>query len=118
MNVRDIFNNDDNDGDNYNDKELFEEESNPEESEPEELESEEADEVTRTKSGRIIKPPSKLNLNQCHLQMQSYERNEYSIETGKVIAKKYYWIQSQMQLPACSNVWIKERIKKIWKRWL
>jgi hypothetical protein len=84
-------NDDDNDGDNNYDKELFEEESNPEESGPEEseteLESEEVDEVTRTKSGRIIKPSSKLNLHPCHLQTQSYERTGYSIEIGKVIAK-------------------------------
>ena len=60
-----------------------------------EVESEEIDEVTRTKSGRIVKPPSKLNLNQCHLQTQSHERTEYSIETAKVIARNMIGFNSK-----------------------
>jgi hypothetical protein len=41
----------------------------------------------RTRSGRITKPPSRLNLYQHHLMTQGHKETEYSIETAKVIAK-------------------------------
>jgi hypothetical protein len=116
-------NDDDSDADNNNDKELFERESNPEELEPEEsepekleseteLESEEVDEVTRTKSGRIIKPPSKLNLHQCHLQTQSYERTEYSIETGKFIAKHIIEFNNKCNYQFVETYGLKKGLKR------
>jgi Reverse transcriptase (RNA-dependent DNA polymerase) len=66
------------------------EHSSEEDNEEEEEDSDEEDHLNnelRTKSGRLVKPPVKLNLNQCHLITQGHERTEYSIETGKVIAR-------------------------------
>ena len=63
------------------------EESESAKSEEYESKSEDLQEVLeraqRTRSGRIARPPSKLNINQCHLITQGYERTEYLIETGE-----------------------------------
>ena len=40
--------------------------------------------VTRT--GRIVRPPEKLCLHQCHLQTQGHVETEYGFETAKMIA--------------------------------
>ena len=39
-----------------------------------------------TRSGRISKPPSILNLHQSHLQAEAHQEVEYSLETARVIA--------------------------------
>jgi hypothetical protein len=44
-------------------------------------------EVKVTRSGRVYRAPAKLNLRQCHLHTQGYSKEEYSIETGRVIAE-------------------------------
>jgi hypothetical protein len=62
-------------------EETSDDEVNPIEEEPQ------AEELVTTSSGRIVRPPSKLNLHQCHLQTQGYNKNEYSLETAKVIAQ-------------------------------
>jgi hypothetical protein len=43
--------------------------------------------MTTTRSGRMVRAPTKLNLHQCHLQTQAIQPEEYSIDTAKVIAK-------------------------------
>jgi hypothetical protein len=41
----------------------------------------------RSRSGRVTKPPDRMNLHQCHLQTQGHTEAEYAFETAKVIAK-------------------------------
>jgi Reverse transcriptase (RNA-dependent DNA polymerase) len=41
----------------------------------------------RTRSGRVTRPPDRMNLHQCHLQTQGHSETEYAFETAKVIAK-------------------------------
>ena len=42
--------------------------------------------IPKTRSGRHIKPPSRLNLHQQHLITQSHIKNEYTNETQCIIA--------------------------------
>jgi hypothetical protein len=74
-----------NEVDDESEEELSEVESNTDESESVEDDNDEL--VKRTESGRVSKPPEKLNLHQCHLQTQRYNKTEYSFEKEKVISQ-------------------------------
>ena len=41
----------------------------------------------QTRSGRVTRPPDRMNLHQCHLQTQGHSETEYAFETAKVVAK-------------------------------
>ena len=45
------------------------------------------DEAVRNITGRISRPPTRMNLNQCYLLTQTHEKQEYSAETENVIAR-------------------------------
>lgn len=51
-----------------------------------ENDEEQIEEVKTTRSGRVSRPPAKFSEYQSHLQTQGIEPNEYSLESGKVIA--------------------------------
>ena len=92
-----------------------EEESDEYESESDELQ-EVPEGIQRTRSGRITKPPSKLNLNQCHLNTQGHERTEYSIETGEVIAKNIIGYNHKCHYQFAETYGLKKGIKKFGER--
>jgi hypothetical protein len=61
--------------------------SNPDEQSNHTDEDKDEDGCVRTSSGRVSKPPTRINLHQCHLINQDYARQEYSIETAKTTPK-------------------------------
>ena len=70
--------------------------------------------ITTTRSGRQSKPPTKMNLHQCHLLTQAQEEIEYQYENAQIGAKNMTEINNQFyQFMSTYN--LKQGIKRFGK---
>jgi hypothetical protein len=63
-------------------------------SEEDESTNENENQVQITRSGRVARPPDRLNLYQHHLFTQGMQKTEYNVETAPVIAKTMHYFNN------------------------
>ena len=75
-------------------------------------ENEDDDGFTRTRTGRISKPPTRINLYKCHLITQAHARQEYSIKSAKDIATSIIGYKNKQHHQFMETCSLKEGLKQ------